>query len=218
MSKLEMYQQTDKYLELLKKKIRTEFNHLSVLGFDELNVVQIKKELTEMYQRLMDFNKEQYAKIVKQTRKYAKTQLTADQQELANLMGYSEGDFVEYVLNLYDSVTGYLYKSEAERKRLRQGEEMATAREFQDRNRYDEVLKKSANLWFTQSGQYAITLEDAALKDSYEKAGIKKVKWIAENDSRTCKICSALSGQVFDIDDVPEKQHYHCRCYIVPYK
>ena len=66
--------------------------------------------------------------------------------------------------------------------------------------------------------QYAIEIEDAVTKVALKDAGVKKVKWIAEQDHKTCGVCNELDGQIFKLKDAPPKQHYHCRCYLIPIK
>lgn len=213
-----MYQRTDKFLKALKTKIRTEFNHLSVMSFDELNVVQTTKVTKETFSRLLDFNEGEYKQIIQEARKYALGFLDDKQKRKEEKAGFNVAGFLALVLSAYNYVTGYLYEKEAERKRLRLSEEILTAREYQDRMRYSQVLNKTANLWYTQSGQYAISLEDETVREVWKNAGVDKVEWVAELDGRTCSTCRDLNGQIFDIDAVPNKQHYNCRCTIKPYK
>ena len=213
-----MYAPTDSFRKSLKTQIRREFNHLSLLSFDELNVVRISNELKSTYGRLMDFNLKGYRKIVEEAHEYALTLLTEEEKKKESKVDFVEDEFIEYLFTTYNYVTGYLYKKEAERKRLRQGEEMATAREYRDRPRYRKTLEKSANLWFTQSGQYAIDLEDYTVLETLRRAGVEKVQWIAEDDFKTCAVCRKLDGMIYDIDKVPHKTHYNCRCMIIPYK
>jgi len=49
----------------------------------------------------------------------------------------------------------------------------------------------------------------------YRQVGVTKVRWLIADDERTCKVCRALDGKVFGIDDVegPPK-HPGCRCYV----
>lgn len=216
-----MYTATDKFLKILKEKIRQEFNRLQVLAFDELNVVGTKEETKTTFDRLLEFNEKEYLKIAKEARLYALSLLTAKEREKAEKEETDSKWWIAFLaafLASYNSVTGYLYKREAERKRLRLAEEMLTAREFRDRNRYRTAIQKGANLWFTQSGQYAIDLEDYTVLYFWKKAGLKKVEWVAELDKKTCSKCRDLNGQIFNIDEVPPKQHYHCRCYLLPYR
>lgn len=171
-----------------------------------------------MFNRLLDFNSKEYEEIVRQTSEYAISFLSEEQKKQETNYKLECDSFVEYVLTTYNCVTGYLYKKETERKRLRLSEEMLTAREFRDRKRYADSLKRAANLWFTQSGQYALDIEDKTVLNIWEKAGVKKVKWLAEGDHKTCEHCKSLDGKVFKIDEVPHKAHYHCRCIVIPIK
>ena len=66
-----MYKYLDKLLEIEKKKVRTEFNHLSVMGFDELNVVNTRKATQDMFDRLLKDNEAMYLKAAKDAYKKA---------------------------------------------------------------------------------------------------------------------------------------------------
>lgn len=216
MSKRIMYEATDRYIKRLKELIRKEFNHLSVMSFDELNVVRVKQETSDMFERLLEFNRKEYLAIAKAAREYALEQLSAAERKKALAEKREVDFFVEVVLTGYNDVTGYLYGPEADRKRLRLAEEIMTAKEFRDRGRLDKSLRRGANLWFTQSQQYAIAVEDETTGITWEDAGIKRFKWIAEKDSRTCAECRALDGKIFPAKSFPSKFHYNCRCYRVP--
>ncbi len=55
--------------------------------------------------------------------------------------------------------------------------------------------------------------------DTYKSEGIKRVEWIAENDSDICEKCAALDGKQFDINlflkgKMQVIQHPRCRCTI----
>ncbi len=210
-----MYGYLDSLLAKAKKKIRTEFNHLGVMGFDSLNVVNTKKVTKEMFDRLLNDNEKTYRKVAKDAYSKAKKK--------AQSVGYAEeketelsGDWLVGILLAYNLVTGYLYDREAERKRLRLNEQILTAREYDSREMYNESLRKTANLWWTQTLQYGITVVDEATIQAYEDLGVDKVRWIAELDSRTCKVCRERNGKVYELSKVPTKTHYNCRCYLEP--
>ena len=94
-----MYQQTDKFLKALKKKIRNEFNHLSVMSFDELNVVRISKELKSTYKRLIEFNHKEYELIAEEAHLYALSLLSDEEKK-----GYEHGFIRDIVFNLLSKV------------------------------------------------------------------------------------------------------------------
>ena len=210
-----MYRLADKLLEQLKKLIRREFNRLGILGFDELNAPRVTAETTELFDRLMSENKKQYLKAAQKA--------YADAVALAVAAGYTEtgGNKISEVwlvglLASYNFVSGYLYESEAERKRLRLAEQMMTAREYLNRTLYNDSVRRSANLWWTQTAHYMLDAVDTATLDGYKDSGVEKVKWNTNVDGRECATCRERNGKVYSIDNVPPKAHRNCRCYITP--
>ena len=200
-----MYQYLDEQLAKAKKRLRTEFNRLSVMGFDELNVVNTRKITKDMFDRLLSDNEKMYLKVA--IKAYSSAGGNAGQLDEEWLVG---------VLAMYNLVTGYLYKSEAERKRLRLNEQILTAREYSDRAMYNDSLRKSANLWYTQTAQYGISVVDEATLKAYRDMGVKEVQWIAMDDGKECEDCKSRNGKIYKITEVPDKSHYGCRCYLKP--
>lgn len=211
-----MYRNLDSLLEAEKKRIRAEFNHLSVTGFDELNVVNTRKTTQEMFDRFLRDNEEMYLRVAKKA--YSKAVKTAKAEGYSGRESEINGDWVTGILAGYSLVTGYLYGKEAERKRLRLNEQILTAREYSDRTMYQESLRKTANLWWTQTVQYGVSVVDEATIRAFEDMGVKKVKWIARDDKGTCSECNERDGKIYNLSALPSKTHYGCRCYVVPIK
>ena len=210
-----MYRLADKHLEQLKKLIRREFNRLGIFGFDELNAPRITRETIDLFDRMMAENKKRYLEVAKKA--------YLDAIALAVAAGYREADkekindaWLIGFLGAYNFVSGYLYESEAERKRLRLAEQMMTAREYLNRSLYNDSLRRSANLWWTQTAHYMLDAVDQATLDGYRDSGVEKVKWNTNIDGRECKTCRERNGKVYAIDNVPPKAHRNCRCYITP--
>ena len=210
-----MYRMADKLLEQLKKTIRREFNRIGILGFDELNAPRVTAETTELFDRLMRENRKQYLKAAEKA--------YDDAMALAIIAGYIKPDknrineaWLLSFLAAYNFVSGYLYESEAERKRLRLAEQMMTAREYQNRTLYNDSARRSANLWWTQTAHYMLDAVDHATLDGYRDSGVEKVKWNTNIDGRECKTCRDRNGKIYAIDDVPPKAHRNCRCYLTP--
>lgn len=199
-----MYRYLDSVLADLRKKIRREFNHLGSMGFDELNVVNTRKVTQEMFDRLLAENNEAYLKVAKKAYRSAKGIESVDE------------NFVEDTLSAFNLVTGYLYFKETERKRLRLSEQILTAREFDDRLAFNASLRKTANLWYTQTTQYGVDIVDAATLKAYRDRGIEYVEWVSKDDGKECADCGDRHGKVFKITEVPAKTHYGCRCYLKP--
>lgn len=210
-----MYKHLDELLAKVKKKFRVEFNRLGMMGFDELNVVNAKKVTKAMFDRLLSENEKMYKKAADAA--YAKAKKTAEAagyiDEKAEELG---SEWLVGVLLAYNLVTGYLYDREAERKRLRLNEQMLTSREYDDRQMFNDSLRKSANLMWTQTVQYGVTVVDAATLQAYKDAGVKKVRWKTMDDGRECKECRDRNNKIYKISEVPGKTHYGCRCYLEP--
>ena len=211
-----MYRNLDSLLAKAKKKIRTEFNKLGVMGFDALNVVNTKKITKEMFDRLLSDNEKMYRKAADDA--YSKG------KKKARSAGYAEveepngvgGEWLVGILLAYNLVTGYLYDREAERKRLRLNEQILTSREYDNRQMFNDSLRRTANLWWTQTLQYGVTVVDEAILQAYKDMGVEKVRWVAKIDKRTCKVCRERNNQIYKILEVPRKTHYNCRCYLEP--
>ena len=212
-----MYKHLDSLLAKLKKKLRTEFNRLGVMGFDKLNVVNTKKVTKEMFDRLLSENEKAYRKAADKA--YAKA------KENAKAAGYSPeksdgvgGEWLTGVLLAYNLVTGYLYDREAERKRLRLNEQILTAREYDDRQAFNSSLQRAANLWWTQTSEYGVAVVDAATMRGFTDMGVEKVRWKSVIDGKECKVCRERNNKIYKISEVPGKTHYGCRCYLEPIK
>lgn len=124
---------------------------------------------------------------------------------------YFDENFVEEFFSEYSSVTKYVFSNELERKESRLFESLVAS--VEDRTHSYSTAEK---LLVRQIKQYVIDLEDAVTKVVYEDVGVQVVQWVAEKDERTCGNCHELDGQTFELKDVPDKQHYQCRCYLIP--
>ena len=212
-----MYNYLDTLLAKAKKKLRVEFNRLGLLGFDELNVTNTKKATKAMFDRLLSENEKMYQKLADKAYSKAKTSAkeAGYREEEENELG---GEWLLGALLAYNFVTGYVYDREAERKRLRLNEQILTAREYDSRQMFNDSLRRTANLWWTQTSQYGISVVDKATLKGYEDMGVKEVRWKSVIDGRECKVCRERHDKTYKISEVPEKAHYNCRCYLEPVK
>lgn len=207
-----MYRYLDTVLADLKKKIRREFNYLGSMGFDELNVVNTRKITQEIFDRLLAENNDAYLKVAKKAYRAAKVIESVDEKVVEGV----DDKFVETTLSAYNLVTGYLYFKEVERKRLRLSEQILTAREYDDRTAFNASLRKTANLWYTQTSQYGVDIVDAATLKAYKDSGVEYVMWMSQDDGKECADCENRHKKIYRITDVPAKTHYGCRCYLKP--
>lgn len=212
-----MYKKTNKILSALNVAISAEFLRLRLAPMDELNIVGAKKMGAAMYDRLEKYNANAYLSmaIAAYADAIAQAALIGEKPDAPREI---DSAFVALTLSAYNLVTGYLYESEAERKRLRLVEQMLTAREYNDRQAYQDSVLGAAKAWWRQTEQYALDVTDDATITAYVDAGVKYVRWVTEKDRRTCKVCDGRDGVIYEITRIPEKTHYGCRCYLVPAK
>lgn len=206
----ELYRRLDQYAELIRKKIKQEFNRLLLAGFDELNVVRTKELTKTIYERVDRMNRQHYADICEWTFEWVYVQYGKDPPD---------GDWTKVVddwLKGYDPVTKYVYDAELERKRLRLNEGILASREYQDRPGLEDVVRTAANLLLTQSLQYGLDLIGEMEERAYEAAGGEDglIQYHSCNDSRTCGECKGYDGQVFRASEAPRIPiHARCRCW-----
>ncbi len=210
-----MYRLADKLLEQLKKLIRREFNRLGIFGFDELNVPRVTKETTELFERLMAENQKRYLQVAQKASKDARALVIAAGYDDREVKIPDEAWVIAF-LGAYNFVSGYLYEQEAERKRLRLAEQMLTAKEYQSRTMYNDSIRRSANLWWTQASHYMLDAVDEATLETYEKMGVERVEWHTNIDGHECQTCRERHGKIYPIDKVPPKPHRNCRCRLTP--
>lgn len=209
-----IYEKADKYLAYLKKLLRSEFNRYYLLGFDDLNVLRVKRETSGTYGTIDESARSRMLIVAKEAyEKAAKEVLGRDYE--TNIRKLPNTDWLNKMLKQYNRTTGYLYNTELDRKRLRYQEQILTAREFQDHVMYNDSVKKAAALLWTQISQYMIYTVDEARIKAFKDQGVKKVIWHTQKDGKVCEDCDANNGKQFDIDDLPPK-HYGCRCYFTP--
>ena len=207
----ELYKPLDDFLKRLKKKIKAIFAPLFVSSFDQLHIVQLNKMTAEMYTELDEFNRKNYLLLVEHARAWAEWILGK------KLSDEDLKEFVNKYLKGYDHVTQYVYTKEVDRKRMRLNEAVYTAREFHDIAKLQKAVKKSADLWFTQSSQYALDMMMAEIYEIYVDEGITFVRFHTQEDEKVCGECAPLDGKLFDVDACPKLPiHYNCRCFTTP--
>ena len=60
-------------------------------------------------------------------------------------------------------------------------------------------------------------IQTQAAQQRYKDYGIKQMEVMAERDSRTCKICEAHDGEIYNVTDtLPVPFHPRCRCCMLP--
>lgn len=212
---MQPYRQAQTILRGLLRQANDQFRRLSALPFDGLNILETSKRTRQAYRRMDQANRAAYLEISRNA--YENGWMMAVQAGYSSKKKkYPDAKWVAAYLLALNGVTKYFYQSETERKQLRLAEEMAADREIGNRSGLRQDVRAAANAWWKQTEQYAIGAEDAAMLDAFADAGVEKVRWVSYLDKKACKICRERNGRVYRIEEVPEKPHYHCRCYLAP--
>lgn len=212
-----LYAKADKYLAYLKRLLRHEFNRFLLLGFDELTVIRVKREISGAYETISQSAKARMLILAKEAYEMAAKEVLGSKNYETDYERLPNSAWLAKMLKQYNRTTGYLYESELDRKRLRLQEGVLTAREYLDRTMYSDCIKKSASLLWGQIDQYMIIAIDEARNKAFEDLGVEHVMWNSLDDEKTCGDCREREGQVYRIDKLPAK-HYGCRCYLTPVK
>jgi SPP1 gp7 family putative phage head morphogenesis protein len=192
-------------------KVSREFRHNRLAPFDELNVVKTNKHIKKLYDKVYHIVLSEFVDIANSVYGEIYNE-TVDQGFEGERSELDEG-WVEEFLADYSPVTKFMFKNELDRKRARLSESILASKAEKNLS-----YKRAENLLKRQIKQSAIDLEDSIADEVYKDLGVEQVMWVAEDDYKTCGECNALDGQIFDVDEVPPKQHWHCRCYTVAVK
>lgn len=118
-------------------------------------------------------------------------------------------EWVDEVLSAYDPVSKYIYSNELDRRKARLFEAVVASPTPEAEV---DAAEKSAALMYTI---YAVRVTDEAAVQAMKDSGVKRVRWAAEDDDHTCKVCHKRDDVIYSIDDVPPKPHINCRCWLV---
>ena len=176
-----------------------------------MNVLQTKKHITKLYKTAYKTIKKEFTKALYPISE--EIYLEALEVGFDGEIGDLDEAFIEEFFEEYNPVTKYVFKNEINRKNSRLFESVVASTKERHQS-----YKTAENLLTRQVKQYAVELEDAVAKKVYKDLGVEKVMWVAENDYKTCGVCSELDGEIFPLNEAPPKQHYNCRCVLIPYK
>ena len=209
----EPYKEADRLLQrltslILKRREKVQ-RKLLTLGFDELNVMQEVDYLYEYIETMC----EAYYRLLYTDRYWEMWEwLTGeepDEDEVDELFEL----FLAGLLNNPNPVVHYAFQAELIRKRDRAKEAIIAV---PTKAQKQLELEKNVRYVIQQAGFFMDITEDEADLMALKNADIKKVRWVIYGDDRVCETCQELDGTVWDVDNVPNKPHPRCRCYLRP--
>lgn len=188
---------------IVRKAIRV-FGETNLLPFDELNVLH---GAGDIYATLYQVVKTSFLRLAR--RAYA------DRRGLSHRSGKVARaitqDWVDSQLKAYDVVTKTVFENDFHRR----GELFAEA--VIATKLVDAETKEALKRITLMVKQEAITVTDSATYKADVDNGTEQVMWLTRDDEKRCTHCAVLHGEIFDLDDVPDKPHRNCRCWTVPY-
>lgn len=200
----------DRALMVIFNQMSREFQNMSTqLGFDELNVMNTRKTVNDMYERMNRMILDQYKEIARKAYREA-----AALVKNANVE-FDAAAFITRLIRAYNPLSDFVYTREYTRKRDRAFESIiATERGNQEMRRN---LKRALDVLALQVRQYADNATIGARIEAFRDADVEYVRWIIEDDDRTCSICRDRDGRIYRLDELPMMPaHWRCRCHIEP--
>lgn len=227
---MSVYDGADRAIKEMNRANLKAFNMLKLAKFDEINKirqsvpdagasggidyeasVRLIKIVANTYNTSIRLAKKKYLMIAHDAYVAAMIECSISDRRAVD-MAYDDitVDWVQDMLEEIDPVTLYAFLPEAERKKERLTEALAASQ-----NR-DQEIDRALRAWTKQTAQYADNSVHNARLEAFVAAGIEKVRWQDMEDDRVCHECHDLNGKVFDINRVPPRPHYGCRCILIP--
>jgi SPP1 gp7 family putative phage head morphogenesis protein len=190
---------TDSAIRLLNRRAIRRFEKASrqITQFDELNVMPACKKL---YQDIAKDNQEVFLELAKKCYQDAEVH-GKEKPDRAWLLALLAG---------YSAVTGYVYEHEIDRKRAYLEEGLLS------RTNHKNEFRRALRYWSDMTYQYADDVTDSARIKAFTDAGVEQVQWHTAGDEKVCQVCRERNGEIYPIDNIPDKPHRKCRCWLTP--
>lgn len=227
---MSVYDVADRAIKEMNRANLKAFNLLKLAKFDEINKIRqsvpgagtpggidyeasirLIKVVANTYDSSIRLAKKKYLMVAHDAYVAAMIECHISDRRAVD-MAYEDitVDWVQDMLEEIDPITLYAFLPEAERKKERLTEALAASQ-----NR-DQEIDRALRAWTKQTSQYADNSVHNARLEAFAAAGVKKVRWQDMEDERVCHQCHDLNGQIFDINRVPPRPHYGCRCILIP--
>lgn len=189
------------------KKLNKLKSNLSLLDFDEVNVINGLKSLygwmdDEIRKLLRALYCERYTELYMWVTGNKPSEDMLD--ELVDM-------YLAGMLEEPNELTHYVFENESVRKRDRAIEDTES-----EPTRIQKQLRMEKHLryWLQMAAWYTDMVSQDAEYQAMKDVGAVKVKWNIYGDDKVCRRCSDLDGEIFLIDKVPPRPHLNCRCWL----
>ena len=195
---------------IILRRIEQTKRRLSILKFDELNVMRQTDALYSSF--LKDSKKELKALFIA---RYTEVWLELKKKEPREDMLDELADmYLAGLLEEPNDVTHYVFETELIRKRDRAKEAILSV---PTRTQKQLELDKAARIFAQMLGWYTDFASQDAEIQAMEDAGVEKVVRHELMDSRVCSVCRKANGEIYEIEKIPPLPHLRCRRYFTPY-
>lgn len=205
---VDIFRHADRALMVMLNFMSREFQNLSTeIGFDDLNVMETRRKVNAMYERMDRVIRREYRSVAR------KSYMDAIAEAGADGGAFDAEKFVSGMLRAYDPVSDFIYDREWIRKRDRLFESIiATERGNQEMRKN---LKRGLDVLANQVRQYADNITAQARVTAFKRAGADVLVWITEKDEKVCSVCKPRDEQFYPIEMLPPyPAHWHCRCVL----
>lgn len=205
----DIFGHADRSLMILFNYMSSEFQRFAILPFDQLNILDCRKRVNEMYKRMESVIVREYEDVARKAYRDAAIDVSISDD------GFDPYEFVWAMLKAYDPVSDFVYTREYTRKRDRMFESVIATELGNQEMRKN--LKRGLDVLANQVRQYADNITVGARITAFRNARIRYVRWVTEDDEKVCKVCELRSGVIYRIDDFPVlPAHRRCRCHPEP--
>ena len=204
----DIFRHADRSLMVMLNFMSREFQNLSTeIGFDELNVMETRRKVNAMYERMDKVIRREYRSVAR------KSYMDAIAEAGVDGGAFDAEKFVSGMLKAYDPVSDFIYDREWIRKRDRLFESIiATERGNQEMRKN---LKRGLDVLANQVRQYADNITAQARVTAFKRAGADVLVWITEKDEKVCSVCKPRDEQFYPIELLPDyPAHWRCRCVL----
>lgn len=202
----DIFGHADRSLMILFNYMSSEFQRFAILPFDQLNILDCRKRVNEMYKRMETVIVREYEDIARKAYRDAAIDVSISDD------GFDPYEFVWAMLKAYDPVSDFVYTREYTRKRDRMFESVIATDLGNQEMRKN--LKRGLDVLANQVRQYADNITVRARITAFKAAGIRYLRWVTEKDEKVCKECAPRDGVIYPIDEFPIlPAHWHCRCH-----
>lgn len=191
---MNFYAYTDKALKYLRVFFIREFNRTEMkIRMDELNIISQTKDL---YDRLESEVLKVFLRIARHKYKECGGIDTLEMAWLLGLLGKS------------DPLTGYIFLNDKDRKRQYYSESLMSGGDI------SKETKKALRYYYSAIRQYADIVTTESAVQAFRDIGVEHVRWRTNLDGRECNECLDMNNNIYPINNISERPHYGCRCWI----